>query len=72
MREIKFRGKHKNPYGDKWVHGYYALEDGEHVIIMPHSTSYEKALKKNRVMPPISVKHTIDYKTIGQYTRIAR
>ena len=46
MREIKFRGKHKNPYGDKWVYGYYALEDGEHVIVMPHSTSYEEALKE--------------------------
>lgn len=68
MREIKFRGKHKNPYGDKWVYGYYALEDREHVIIMPHSKSYEIALKENRPMPPISVKHTVDYNTIGQYT----
>ncbi len=68
MREIKFRGKHKNPYGDKWVHGYYALEDGEHVIVMPHSTSYEKALKEKRPISPISVKHTVDYNTIGQYT----
>lgn len=68
MREIKFRGKHKNPYGDKWVYGYYALEDGEHVIIMPHSKSYEIALKENRPIPPISVKHTVDYNTIGQYT----
>ena len=68
MREIKFRGKHKNPYGDKWVYGYYALEDGEHVIIMPHSTSYEKALKENRPIPSISVNHTIDINTLGQYT----
>lgn len=22
MREIKFRGKHKNPYGDEWDLGY--------------------------------------------------
>lgn len=48
MRDIKFRGKHKNPYGDKWVYGYYALEDGEHVIVMPHSTSYEEALKEKK------------------------
>lgn len=68
MREIKFRGKHKNPYGDKWVYGYYALEDGEHVIVMPHSTSYEEALKEKRPIPPISVRHTVDYNTIGQYT----
>ena len=66
--EILFRGKHKNPYVDKWVQGYYALEDGEHVIIVPHSTSYEQALKENRPIPPISVKHTIDYNTLGQYT----
>lgn len=70
MREIKFRGKHKSPYGDKWVHGYYALEDGEHVIIMPHSTSYEKALKENRPIPPISAKHTIDFNTIGEYIEL--
>lgn len=68
MREIKFRGKHKNSYGDKWVYGYYALEDGEHVIVMPHSTSYEEALKEKRPIPPISVRHTVDYNTIGQYT----
>lgn len=68
MREIKFRGKHKNPYGDKWVEGYYALLDGEHVIIMPHSTSYEKALKESRAMSAISVNHTIDISTLGQYT----
>lgn len=68
MREIKFRGKHKNPYGDKWVYGYYALEDGEHVIVMPHSTSYEEALKEKRPISPISVRHTVDYNTIGQYT----
>ena len=68
MREIKFRGKHKNPYGDKWVHGYYALEDGEHVIIMPHSTSYEKNIKENKPILSISVKHEIDINTLGQYT----
>ena len=68
MRDIKFRGIKRSPYGDKWVHGYYALEDGEHVIIMPHAASYEQALKENRPIPPISVKHTIDYNTIGQYT----
>ena len=68
MREIKFRGKHKNPYGDKWVYGYYALEDGEHVIVMPHSTSYEEALKEKKPIPTISVRHTVDYNTIGQYT----
>ena len=67
-REIKFRGIKRSPYRDKWVHGYYALEDGEHVIIMPHATSYEQALKENRPIPPISVKHIIDYNTIGQYT----
>ena len=70
MRDIKFRGNHKNPYGDKWVYGYYALEDGEHVIVMPHSTSYEEALKEKRPIPPISVRHTVDYNTIGQYTRL--
>ena len=68
MRDIKFRGIKRSPYGDKWVHGYYALEDGKHVIIMPHAASYEQALKENRPIPPISVKHTIDYNTIGQYT----
>lgn len=68
MREIKFRGIHKNPYGDTWVHGYYALRDGEHVIIMPHRTNYENALKENRVIPVISVAHTIDYNTLGQFT----
>ena len=68
MREIKFRGKHKNPYGDKWVYGYYALEDGEHIIIMPHRTNYEQTLKENRPIPLISVKHIIDINTVGQYT----
>ena len=68
MREIEFRGKKKTPYGDKWVEGYYALLDGEHVIIMPHSTSYEEALKENRVIPTISVNHEIDINTLGQYT----
>lgn len=68
MRNIKFRGKHKNPYGDKWVHGYYALENKEHVIIMPHSTSYEEALKENRPIPAISVEYIVDYNTIGQFT----
>lgn len=67
MREIKFRGKHKNPYGDKWIHGYYALEDGEHVIIMPHSTNYEQALKENNTIPKISVRHEVDFNTIGQF-----
>ena len=68
MREIEFRAKKKTPYGDKWVEGYYALLDGEHVIIMPHSTSYEEALKENRVIPTISVNHEIDINTLGQYT----
>ncbi len=68
MREIEFRAKKKTPYGDKWVKGYYALLDGEHVIIMPHSTSYEEALKENRVIPTISVNHEIDINTLGQYT----
>lgn len=68
MREIKFRGKHKNPYGDKWIYGYYALKDGEHIIVMPHSTSYEKALKENKPLPSISIEHSIDINTLGQYT----
>ena len=68
MRDIKFRGKHKIPYGDSWKYGYYALEDGVHMIIMPHSTNYEKELKENRPLPPISAKHIIDINTLGQYT----
>lgn len=68
MRDIKFRGKHKSPYGDRWVRGYYALEDEEHVIIMPHSTSYEIALKEGSAIRTSSVKHTIDVNTLGQYT----
>lgn len=72
MRDIKFRGIKRNPYGDKWVYGYYALQDGEHVIIMPHSSSYERALKENKPLPAISVKHNIDYKTLGQFTRTSR
>lgn len=68
MRNIKFRGIKRSPYGDKWVYGYYALEDGEHIIIMPHGTSYEKALKENEPILPISAKHTIDYNTLGQFT----
>lgn len=68
MREIKFRGKHKNPYGDKWVHGYYAMKDGKHVIIMPHANDYEKSLNERKPIPPISVEHTIDVNTLGQYT----
>ena len=71
-REIKFRGIKRSPYRDKWVHGYYALEDGEHVIIMPHATSYEQALKENRPIPPISVKHIIDYNTIRTIHRTTR
>ena len=43
MRDIKFIGKHKNPYGDKWVHGYFAMKDGRHVIIMPHAEDYIKS-----------------------------
>ncbi len=70
MREIKFRGIKRNPYGDKWVYGYYALKDGEHIIIMPHSTSYEKGLKENKPLPTISVEHNVDYNTIGQYTEL--
>ena len=50
------------------MYGYYALEDGEHVIVMPHSNNYEQALKEQKPIPKISVKHTIDYNTIGQYT----
>ena len=68
MRDIRFRGKKKSPYGDKWVYGYYAFEDGEHVIVMPHSTSYAEALKENRPLPHISVKHSIDFNTLGQFT----
>ncbi|MCR5145949.1 MAG: YopX family protein [Clostridia bacterium] len=67
-REIKFRGKHKNPYGDKWVHGYYAMKDGRHVIIMPHADDYEKSLNERKPIPPISVEHSIDVNTLGQYT----
>lgn len=70
MKEIEFRGKKKNPYGDNWVKGYYALLDGEHVIIMPHSTSYEKALKENKSIPKTSVNHVIDINTLGQYTGV--
>ena len=68
MRSINFRGKHKNPYGDKWVHGYYAMKDGKHVIIMPHANDYEKSLNERNPIPPISVEHTIDVNTLGQYT----
>lgn len=68
MRKIKFRGIHKNPYGDKWVHGYYAMKDGKHVIIMPHANDYEKSLNERKPIPPISVEHTIDVNTLGQYT----
>lgn len=68
MREYKFRGKHKNPYGDKWVYGYYAFKDGEHIIIMPHKGIYENNLKEGKNIPYISVDHTIEYNTIGQYT----
>ena len=68
MREIKYRGIHKNPYGDKWVHGYYAMKDGKHVIIMPHANEYEKSLNERKPIPPISVEHTIDVNTLGQYT----
>ena len=68
MREIKYRGIHKNPYGDKWVHGYYAMKDGKHVIIMPHANDYEKSLNERKPIPPISVEHTIDVNTLGQYT----
>ena len=68
MREIKYRGIHKNPYGDKWVHGYYAMKDGKHVIIMPHANEYEKSLNERKPIPPISMEHTIDVNTLGQYT----
>lgn len=68
MRDIKFRGKHKNPYGDKWVHGYYAMKDGKHVIIMPHAEDYIKSLNELKPIPQISVEHTIDVNTLGQYT----
>lgn len=68
MRDIKFRGKHKNPYGDKWVHGYYAMKDGRHVIIMPHAEDYIKSLNEPKPIPQISVEHAIDGNTIGQYT----
>lgn len=68
MREIKYRGIHKNSYGDKWVHGYYAMKDGKHVIIMPHADDYEKSLNERKPIPPISVEHTIDVNTLGQYT----
>lgn len=68
MRNIKFRGLKRNPYGDKWVYGYYALKDGKHIIIMPHSSSYERSLKARKPLPTISVEHEIDFKTVGQYT----
>lgn len=68
MREIKFRGKHKNPYGDKWVYGYYAMKDGNHAILMPHANDYVKSLNERKPIPPISVEHTIDVNTLGQYT----
>ena len=68
MRDIKFRGKHKNPYGDKWAHGYYAMKDGKHVIIMPHAEDYIKSLNEPKPIPQISVEHTIDVNTLGQYT----
>lgn len=68
MRDIKFRGKHKNPYGDKWVHGYYAMKDGKHVIIMPHAEDYIKSLNEPKPISQISVEHTIDVNTLGQYT----
>lgn len=68
MRDIKFRGKHKNPYGDKWVHGYYAMKDGRHVIIMPHVEDYIKSLNEPKPIPQISVEHIIDVNTLGQYT----
>ena len=35
---------------------------------MPNGTSYEKALKENEPILPISAKHTIDYNTLGQFT----
>ena len=68
MRDIKFRGKHKNTYGDKWAHGYYAMKDGKHVIIMPHAEDYIKSLNEPKPIPQISVEHTIDVNTLGQYT----
>ena len=68
MREIKFRGIKKSPFKNEWVTGYYGLYDGEHVIIMPHAKSYEKALNENKPIPKLSVMHEIDYETLGQYT----
>jgi len=68
MREVKFRGIKKSPYGDKWVYGYYTLQDGQHVIIMPHVDSYKESVLKNEPIPAISVLHDIDVKTLGQYT----
>ena len=68
IRSIKFRGKKKSPYGDKWVEGYYALQDGEHVIIMPHSDDYKESLEAQEPLPPISASHVVDMNALGQYT----
>jgi len=68
MRDIKFRGIKRNPYGDKWVEGYYAFLDGIHVIIMPHTDGYKESIEEGNPLPMISVNHEIDITTLGQYT----
>lgn len=65
MREIKFRGIHRNPYGDNWVKGYFAVIDGEPSIVMPYESQHEEIENCRRI---ISVHHTIDRDTLGQYT----
>ena len=52
-RIVKFRGKKRTLYGERWIEGYYSLEDGEHVIIVPHIDSYKESLKNGKPLPTI-------------------
>lgn len=70
MEDIKYKALKRTHFTDKWIKGYYALEDGEHCIILPHMNSYEKALKEKKPLPALSVRHEIDYNTLCEYTGV--
>lgn len=68
FRDYKFRGIKRSPYGDQWVSGYYAWQDGQHTIIMPYIEGFCKSVLDGNALPLISVSHDIDIATLGQYT----
>lgn len=66
MREILFRGKRID--NGEWVYGYYGLFIDKSDIYVPYTAEEMEKYKGHFVSKIGGLWHTVDLKTIGQYT----